>query len=155
LIIDAWIPQGPTEWIGTLPLDGGKQYPLKLEFFEEAGGAVCLLFWSSGRIARSIVPRSQLYPEKTSAIYPTTSFPLKVYPNPVDEVLMLDWAEEDLYETLDVQITNVLGQTVLFPKVIVGSGLTQIDVRSIPSGLYWLRCRKESGELVVMSFVKL
>ena len=154
LIIDAWVPQPPTEWTGTIALEGGKQYPLKLEFFEEAGGAVCQLFWSSGRIARSIIPRSQLYPEMTSSTNPTVTIPMRIYPNPVNDVLTIDM-QDAMYGILNIEISNVLGKVMLrkIPEVPSGGDI-QIDVRHLSAGMYWLKCRLESGEFIIVGFVK-
>ncbi|HEX3134231.1 MAG TPA: PA14 domain-containing protein [Planctomycetota bacterium] len=62
LIIDKWVDQGPTEWNGTVTLTAGIKYDLKLEYYENGGGAVAKLAWSSPSTTKAIVPQSQLYP---------------------------------------------------------------------------------------------
>ncbi len=62
LLIDQWAPQALTEHAGSIALDAGKKYRIRLEYQELAGGASAELFWSSARQARQIVPRRQLYP---------------------------------------------------------------------------------------------
>lgn len=74
MIIDAWVPQAPTQWSGSIYLEGGRTYPLLLEFFEDGGGAVIQLSWQSTLLPRQIIPRSQLYPAVDGS---------KIYPNPV------------------------------------------------------------------------
>jgi hypothetical protein len=62
LLIDKWIPQGPTEWTGTIELDAGKKARIRMEFYELGGGAVAQLRWSSARIPSSVIPKQQLFP---------------------------------------------------------------------------------------------
>ena len=63
LVIDNWRNQSPTERSGTIALQAGVKVPIRLEYYENSGGAVCQLFWSSPSTPRQIVPQSQLYPE--------------------------------------------------------------------------------------------
>jgi uncharacterized repeat protein (TIGR03806 family) len=62
LIIDQWIDQGPTEWSGTIALTAGQQYDLKLEYYENTGGAEAHLRWSSASTPKAIVPMYRLFP---------------------------------------------------------------------------------------------
>ncbi len=62
LLVDAWRGQNPTEYFASLPLEGGRRYPLKMEFFEDTGDAMAKLLWSSDRQRREVVPQSQLSP---------------------------------------------------------------------------------------------
>jgi len=63
LIIDKWVDQGPTEWSGTGPtLVAQQKYNLRMEYYENGGGAVAQLAWSSPTVTKSIIPQSQLYP---------------------------------------------------------------------------------------------
>jgi len=61
LIINKWIDQSPTEWSGTISLTAGQKYPLKMEYYENGGGAVAQLSWSGPNIGKQIVPQSQLF----------------------------------------------------------------------------------------------
>lgn len=62
LLIDQWIDQGPTEWSGTIALAVGTQYDVRLEYFENGGGAEAHLRWSSPSIAKTVVPMYRLFP---------------------------------------------------------------------------------------------
>ncbi len=156
LLMDAWIPQPPTEWTGTIALEAGKQYPLQLEFFEEGGGAVCQLFWSSSRIAKSIIPRSQLYPERTTSTPKVvdTKLPLILYPNPVRDMLQID-IQDPLNALQEIEIYNALGQEVYRKTEGLPSDKIKINLRELSKGLYWLKYRTENGNYGVMEFVKL
>jgi len=62
LIIDNWTDHAPTENSGSITLSGGQRYNIQMDFYENGGGAVASLSWSSPSIAKEIIPRSQLYP---------------------------------------------------------------------------------------------
>jgi len=67
LIIDRWQLQGLTEHAGTIDLEAGQRYDIKLEYFENKGDATAQLRWSSPSQVPEIIPQSQLYtyPELT------------------------------------------------------------------------------------------
>ncbi|MDD3145960.1 MAG: DUF2341 domain-containing protein [Candidatus Riflebacteria bacterium] len=62
LLVNKWVNQGPTEWSGTIELKAGERYPLKMEYFENGGGAVAELRWSSPSQAKQIIPQAQAIP---------------------------------------------------------------------------------------------
>jgi hypothetical protein len=62
LVIDQWIDQGPTDWTGTIALQAGQLYDIRMEYYENGGGAVAKLAWSSPSTAQAIIPTNQLYP---------------------------------------------------------------------------------------------
>ncbi len=62
LIIDNWTDHVPTVNTGTINLTAGVLTPIKVEFFENFGGALARLEWSSTSQPREIVPQAQLYP---------------------------------------------------------------------------------------------
>lgn len=60
LLIDRWIPQSPTEWTATMPLEAGVPYPVVLEYYEAGGGATAILEWESASQARQVIPATRL-----------------------------------------------------------------------------------------------
>ncbi|MEM9275567.1 MAG: lectin-like protein [Cyanobacteria bacterium P01_F01_bin.143] len=63
LVIDQFIDQAPTSHQGTIALTAGQRYDIELEYYENGGGAVAQLAWSSASQPFEIVPESQLYSE--------------------------------------------------------------------------------------------
>jgi hypothetical protein len=64
LINDDWkIQRGGNTTSGTIALLAGQRYSIKVEFFENSGGAAMQLFWSSPSQPEEIVPKTQLYPQ--------------------------------------------------------------------------------------------
>jgi glucose/arabinose dehydrogenase len=62
LVIDNWTNHPPTENSGTIVLAAGQRYDIKMEFYENAGGAMARLLWSATGLAKQVVPQSQLFP---------------------------------------------------------------------------------------------
>jgi len=61
LLVDKWVDQGPTEWSGTIALTAGQAYDIQMEYYENGGGAVAQLSWSSASEAKATIPQTQLY----------------------------------------------------------------------------------------------
>ncbi|MBK8229444.1 MAG: PQQ-dependent sugar dehydrogenase [Candidatus Eisenbacteria bacterium] len=62
LLVDAWVDQPPTEYTATIPLISGQRHLLRMEFYENGGGAMARLYWESPSVPLAIVPRDHLYP---------------------------------------------------------------------------------------------
>jgi hypothetical protein len=62
LVVNNWTDHAPTENSGTILLTAGQKVDLKMEFYENGGGAVARLLWSSPSTAKQAVRQSQLYP---------------------------------------------------------------------------------------------
>ena len=56
LVIDGWVDDWGTEYTGKLKLKAGQSYDLRLDYFEDFGGASAKLEWSSKSQARELVP---------------------------------------------------------------------------------------------------
>ena len=60
-VINRWVDQDSVEAAGTITLVAGQKYDIKLEYYENGGGAVSQLSWSSASQTKQIIPQSQLY----------------------------------------------------------------------------------------------
>jgi hypothetical protein len=69
LVINRWVDQSATASAGTITLQAGVKYDIRLEFYENGGDAVAALRWSSPSQALQIVPTTQLY---SVPVVPTT-----------------------------------------------------------------------------------
>ena len=85
LVIDKWFDQAPTEWSGSLTLAARQKYALSMEYYQNQGGAVATLSWSSPSTPKAIVPETQLYPSSPpsfapgSAIYGNNQFQVQSF----------------------------------------------------------------------------
>jgi DNA-binding beta-propeller fold protein YncE/fibronectin type 3 domain-containing protein len=71
LIIDNWTDHPPTENSGTITLSAGARYSVQMDFYENGGGAVARLSWSSPSQVKEIIPQSQLFPPAAPPAAPT------------------------------------------------------------------------------------
>ena len=61
-LINAWVNQSPTSYSGSIALTAGQRYDLKLEYFENGGGAMARLAWSGPGQASQVIPSQYLTP---------------------------------------------------------------------------------------------
>ena len=60
-LIDNWTDHSNTHNSGDIALTGGQRYDIRLEYYENGGGAVCELSWSSPTILREPIPSQYLW----------------------------------------------------------------------------------------------
>jgi hypothetical protein len=68
LVIDKWINDWDVTYSGEIALEAGVKYSIKIEYFEENGGANCKFEWSSATQPREIVPTLKLHSRLTSVV---------------------------------------------------------------------------------------
>ncbi len=61
-LVDQWNDHGRTYYSGKIFLEAGEKYNIVLEFYENGGGSVTQLGWTSLSQDSVIIPKSQLYP---------------------------------------------------------------------------------------------
>jgi hypothetical protein len=81
-IIDNWTDHGSTTDSGNIALTAGQRYPIVLEFYENGGGAVCQLSWSTPTMPRKAIPSQFLWVGDDR--------PEPRHPNPADGALIRD-----------------------------------------------------------------
>jgi glucose/arabinose dehydrogenase len=62
LVIDQWNEHPPTSYTTTFNAIAGQKVGIVMEYFENGGGALARLFWSSASQAEQIIPSTALYP---------------------------------------------------------------------------------------------
>ena len=71
LLVDNWIDRSAAENRGTIDLIAGNTYSLVMEYYENTGGAVAELSWSSPRTPKQLIPQAALaLPVKASSPTP-------------------------------------------------------------------------------------
>lgn len=61
-LIDDWNDHAPRQDSATLSLVAGQKYAIEVDYYQNAGGAVAQLLWSSPHTTKQLVPTSQLFP---------------------------------------------------------------------------------------------
>jgi hypothetical protein len=73
LIIEKWFDQTGPELASTaISLVAGVKYDIKVEYYENTGGAQIYVKWSSPSTAKQTIPQSQLFPACSYSISPTS-----------------------------------------------------------------------------------
>ena len=148
LIIDQWVPQPPTEVSGEIFLQAGQRYAIRLEYFEEGGGAVCELRWSSARMPKAIIPKTQLYPDlPASGSTQLLTRRFQLFPQPASETATL-WIDAPGEQNLRARLFQANGQEVwrgLFQHLPPVSQ-HNIPVSALPAGLYVLQLQSRTGQ---------
>jgi hypothetical protein len=67
LIINNWTDHAPTENSGQITLTAEQKYDVRMEYYENGGGAVAKLKWSSVSQPKGIVPQGRLYPQTSDS----------------------------------------------------------------------------------------
>ncbi|QOI97419.1 MAG: PQQ-dependent sugar dehydrogenase [Flammeovirgaceae bacterium] len=145
LLIDKWIPQAATEWSGTMNLQAGELYPIKLEFFEDGGDAVMKLLWKSSLLPKQIIPQSQLYSAPITGIEkPGVNPGFVIYPTVVADELIVQSAFKSLTSWA---ISNLTGQTF-----ITGSGMETFNIckglDTLPPGVYIFKMGNQAKRFI-------
>ncbi|MFO8006366.1 MAG: PA14 domain-containing protein, partial [Candidatus Brocadiia bacterium] len=97
-VIDNWTDHGPTYDTGTIALSAGTNYDIQLDYYENGGGAVIELYWSSVSQTEEIIPQSRLYSGGGADTTPPAA-PTNLSATAGDGQVNLDWddnAESDL-----------------------------------------------------------
>jgi hypothetical protein len=60
-IINNWTDHAPTDNSGTITMTAGQKCAIRMEYYENTGGAVAKLSWSYPGQTRQIIPKQRLY----------------------------------------------------------------------------------------------
>jgi PA14 domain/Fibronectin type III domain len=61
-LVNNWTGHAPTENSGTIALTAGTRYSIQMDYYEDGGGAVAGLSWSSSSQPKEIIPANRLFP---------------------------------------------------------------------------------------------
>lgn len=120
LVIDKYADGfGPTEHSGTISLTSGQKYSIKMEFYENGGGAVAKLAWSGPNVSKQIIPTSQLYKFTGDVVPPGQPTSLRKNGTETSSSIPLAWtapsgevpAKYQLYRDNVLVTGNIAGNT--------------------------------------------
>lgn len=142
LIIDQWVPQAVTE-VASSPvrLAAGQRYPIRMEYFEEAGQAEARLSWSSDLIGKQVIPASQLYPAESLNF--SEDYQVEIFPSPVRETLQVRVKTKSL-DVVSVSIYDLMGRLRVEEsglRLQPGSHTVQLEVSNLPIGMYYVKVK--------------
>jgi PA14 domain len=65
-LINAWNDHAPRFDRGSISLQAGQKYDIKVEYYERSGGAVAELYWSGPNLSQQIIPAKYLYSNQST-----------------------------------------------------------------------------------------
>ncbi|MEY3050484.1 MAG: hypothetical protein RLY31_269 [Bacteroidota bacterium] len=139
-LIDVWYTDPNREHEASIYLLGGVKYPIRIDFFESVALASLRLSWSSDRLERSVVPTSQLFPDYVPDTTVTDAATVQYWPNPVTDVLELQWLQANTSETT-LSLYDAAGRLLRNRIFLAGPGYLRasLDMAAFPSGQYLVR----------------
>jgi PA14 domain len=148
VVIDHWSDHSPTDLSGTFTMIAGSTYDIQLRYYENTGGAVAKLYWSSPTRVKELVPTRYLYPDLAASATPLgIAAPETSYTNPA-------WFEGCVYanaSSIEVMV-DTRKVTVVRPSLVTWfaneaagaaplgitlkqSGTTSVKVTAIRNGV--------------------
>ncbi|MFN7117241.1 MAG: PQQ-dependent sugar dehydrogenase [Saprospiraceae bacterium] len=155
LIINQWIPQPETEHRGTITLEAGKRYPIRMEFHDLGAHAVARLQWSMDKLPRQVVPKTQLFPERSPKIPPGSDYDIRLTPNPANSVINLEidtrFADAVIWQVFDAQ-----GRSMLRGKasIEIGANVFELPLANFATGTYFVEITGSNRIKATKKFIK-
>lgn len=75
LIIDKWRAREASDWTATIPLQAGRKYDFKMEYFHSYGRSRARLSWASNRQQHQVIPETCLNPPASDPAAPGLRMP--------------------------------------------------------------------------------
>lgn len=144
LIFDVWYPQGPTEYSHEIFLKKNFYYPVRIEYFQDAGEATLRLWWEHENIGKSPIPASQLFLNVQ-----IQTFYVGVFPNPAGTDVGIE-TQSQKEQTAEWELISAMGQKLNSGSFVIlqGASSRRIHIGSIPMGIYFLRIKAGKEEVV-------
>jgi hypothetical protein len=145
-VINNWTIHAPaTDNSSSIALTAGQRYDIRLEYFEEGGGAEMRLRWAYPGQGEQAIPQGRLYPTAGNGrvgVAEAGTEPddlLVVYPVPARDELRIRY-RADADGSVVLQLSNLLGQSVVQGEspVRAGENLIKVPVGTYQRGLYML-----------------
>lgn len=97
-LVNNWTDHGPTENSGTISLVANQKYDIVMEYYDNSGGAVATLSWSSSSQTKQIIPRSRLFAVISVPPAPSNLVATAVSSSRIDLVWTENSADESGYK---------------------------------------------------------
>lgn len=170
-IINNWTDHSPTENSGTITLSAGVKYTVKMEYYNNTGGAVAQLSWSGASTPKAIIPQKQLYlptsgnrdaDEQAQAVTLTASSTFSavlktgVYPNPVSKGhLATLQINSERGGTAVVQIAGIAGNVIQSYQLNVapGGNVKTVQTAGLTPGIYVVRIAGDVDKATTLKLV--
>jgi DNA-binding beta-propeller fold protein YncE len=113
LVIDKWQVQQPTDWTGSIDLQAGQKYPIRMEYYDNTAGAKAKLSWKTPSASQEeVIPSYRLYPDSppasglTGSYYDNADLTGKIMSR-VDPTVDFDWGNGSPDKSIDPDTFSV------------------------------------------------
>ncbi len=157
LVAESWITKNPTEVTGSVFLEKGNVYPIRLDYFEYEGGASAKLSWSSASIPKQVIPKTLLYPRlPENPGFVNEKFDLHLYPNPASNLLAIQ-IDAEFQESFHLRLIDALGRVVREwrnQRVEEPGHRLLWPVADLQAGMYWVEVEREGLPVIRRTLYK-
>ena len=136
LVINNWTDHGPTENASSpISLTANQTYTIRLEFYENGGGAVAQLSWSSASVPKAFIPQSALF----SGVAPTAPSSLSAVAASGTQI-NLAWTDNSAIETgFKIERKQGIGGTYSQIALVNPNVTTYMDGALLANTTYYYR----------------
>ena len=170
LIIDKWFDQAPTTYTGTANLTAGQSYDIRIEYYENAGGAVAKAAWSYPGVAMQPISSTNLCSNPCtnagSVLYErwnnitTTNFTYPVViPTTAPSLTQTQGNTQGFWDIADNYVTRVRGYikpttTGVYSFNVTGDDLAELYLSTSSSSASMVRIAAISGWTTQYDYTK-
>jgi hypothetical protein len=98
LVINRWIDQGTADYVAPVDMTAGQIYSIRMEYYENGGGAVAQLSWQSPTLPRQIIPSGWLQvPVRAICVAPANGEPHALQDAVLEWMAGEDATDHDVY----------------------------------------------------------
>jgi hypothetical protein len=134
LLIDHWQTQAPTEYSATIPLVAGQKYAIRMDYYDDTGGAVAQLRWSSPSTPKQLVPQAQLYPGQATVATPAFSPDGGAYTSAVNVRITCSTPGATIHYTTDGSQPSELDPAIASGATVAINSATTLRARAWANG---------------------
>ncbi len=154
-IVNQWIPQPETEHKGSIALEAGKLYSIRMDFHDLAAHAVARLSWSADKLPKQIIPKTQLFPEKPAKIPVGADYDIRLTPNPATSVVYLE-IDTRFSDVVNWQVFDAQGKIMLRggSDVVIGANIFELPLANFAAGAYFVEIIGNNRIKGIKKFIK-
>jgi hypothetical protein len=113
---------------------------------------------TSGKYRANIVPASKRLPNSPDVFGSSNHIPelrFKIFPNPTNGLTTIRWNSTEIADqSVWVTVVDISGTEVVSRQVSVIDEVVQFDLSGLPSGVYMVQLKTESGYTGIRKLVK-
>ncbi|MFZ5968690.1 MAG: fibronectin type III domain-containing protein [Bacillota bacterium] len=130
LLIDDWDAHNTTHNSGTISLEAGNRYDIKMQYKESNGISKAQLLWSSASQSKEVIPKSQLYP---------IGIPKNITTNSAEKSITIHWDAVTFADSYDIEVDGSIVENI--------AELSYTHEGLVPGTLHAYRVRANTSDI--------